>query len=127
VLSAPWHGVSGLGWVIDLIALAGLVYLAIVLRRARRQKAYKPVMEDWIWHIMLPLVAYAGLLAAGLLFRGSGETALFLVAGAALILLYVGIHNAWDTATYLATARPPERVKSESEGKPSSGNRPPAS
>ena len=27
---------------------------------------------------------------------------MFVVAGAALFLLYIGIHNAWDTVTYLA-------------------------
>ena len=30
----------------------------------------------------------------------------FVVAAAALVLLFSGIHNAWDTVTYLATERP---------------------
>jgi hypothetical protein len=30
------------------------------------------------------------------------ESALFPIAGAALLLLFIGIHNAWDTVTFLA-------------------------
>jgi hypothetical protein len=31
-------------------------YELIVLRRARSQTQYKPVLEDWIWHFSLPMV-----------------------------------------------------------------------
>jgi hypothetical protein len=30
------------------------------------------------------------------------ESALFLIAGASLVMLFIGIHNAWDAVTYLA-------------------------
>jgi hypothetical protein len=119
VLSAPWSDLSWLGRGLDLFGLAGLVYVAIVTRRARSQENYDPVMEDWIWHITLPFVSYGTVLVAGLVFRRNMEAGLFAVAGAVLILLYVGIHNAWDTATYLATERP----KGSAE---SSGTQPPA-
>jgi hypothetical protein len=33
------------------------------------------------------------------------SVSLFIVAADALLLLFVGIHNAWDTATYLALER----------------------
>jgi len=75
----------------------------IVLRRARRQRAYTPVLEDWIWHIALPPTAYAAVLAAALLLS-AGDVSLFLVAAATLLLLCVGIHNSWDTVTYLTIA-----------------------
>jgi hypothetical protein len=29
-------------------------------------------------------------------------SALFAIAAAALVLLFIGIHNAWDTVTYIA-------------------------
>jgi len=35
------------------------VYLLVVLRRMLRQSGYKPVLEDWIWHQILPLIGYA--------------------------------------------------------------------
>ena len=31
--------------------------------------------------------------------------ALFVIAGTALLLLLIGIHNAWDTVTYIAVER----------------------
>ena len=33
---------------------------------------------------------------------GHAEISLFTVAGAVLALVLIGIHNAWDTVTYLA-------------------------
>jgi len=61
------------------------------------------VLEDWVWHAVLPMTAYAALFvgAAGL---SHGQIwALFLIAAVSLLLLGIGIHNAWDTVTYLAT------------------------
>jgi hypothetical protein len=50
---------------------------------------------------MLPAAAYAAvLLAAALLGRGAPGPH-FVIAAATLLLLCVGIHNAWDTVTYL--------------------------
>ena len=59
-------------------------------------------MEDWIWHMMLPFIAYGVIVAAAFELRRYVVMPLFAVAGAALILLCVGIHNAWDSVTYIA-------------------------
>jgi hypothetical protein len=45
------------------------------------------------------------------------ETSLFVIAGAALLLLFIGIHNSWDTVTYIALDRmnaPAEETKTGS-------------
>jgi hypothetical protein len=55
----------------------------------RKQTAYKPVFEDWLFHIVLPLKASV-----------RTHEALFLVGGASLVLLFTGIHNAWDSVAY---------------------------
>jgi ABC-type Mn2+/Zn2+ transport system permease subunit len=60
------------------------------------------VLEDWICHAILPGLAYGCLFAAGLFFRAHPGAALYYVAATALVLLYVGIHNAWDAALYIA-------------------------
>jgi hypothetical protein len=100
VMCAPWSGYGGLAGTLAVLGAGALGYAVIVLRRARRQRAYVPVLEDWIWHMALPPTAYAGVLAAALLL-GIGEAPLFVVAAATLLLLCVGIHNSWDTVTYL--------------------------
>ena len=46
ILSVPWHAVSSAGLVLGACGVAGIVYMLVVIRRARGQKAYAPVMED---------------------------------------------------------------------------------
>ena len=106
ILSAPWRGLGSAGAMLAACGLAGVAYVAIVVRRARGQTGYRPVLEDWIWHAVLPLAAYAALTTGGLTLRGSPEGSLFAVGAAAVLLIFIGIHNAWDTVTYIAIARP---------------------
>jgi hypothetical protein len=80
-------------------------YTLIVVRRARRQSTYKPVFEDWLWHTALPLAAYAALLLAAIDIPRNAERSLFVIAGAVLSLVLIGIHNSWDTVTYLALSQ----------------------
>jgi len=100
VLSAPWPGFVSLRAALVLMATGALVYFAVVLRRARRQRSYTPVAEDWLWHFVLPGAAYVAILAAAAFLHRGAEKPLFAVAGATLLLLFVAIHNAWDTITY---------------------------
>jgi hypothetical protein len=101
VLSAPWDGIGAVAVLWGLVGLIGIVYVAVVARRMRAQTVYKPVFEDWLFHVLLPLAAYAILAGSAFVARSSALTALFLVGAAALLLLFVGIHNAWDTVTHL--------------------------
>jgi hypothetical protein len=64
-----------------------------------------PELSDWVWHAALPVAAYASLVVAGILLGRSPGTALYVVAAAALLLLYIGIHNAWDGAVWMTTKR----------------------
>ena len=76
--------------------------MVIVLRRARRQTDYQPVLEDWLWHTVFPLISYTALVVAAIGLLGNPAPALFVIAAVALLLLFIGIHNAWDTVTYVA-------------------------
>jgi len=100
VVRAPWRAISLVAVLWGLLGLAGAAYSVLVAWRARRQTYYRLVLEDWSFHVLLPLVAYATLalsaLAAPLHVRG----ALFGVGAAALLLLFSGIHNAWDAVAY---------------------------
>ena len=97
---APWPGIGPAAAALALLGLGGVVYAAIVTRRARRQTAYRPVFEDWLFHVLLPLVAYATLAVASFAARSVTRRALFGIGAAALLLLFIGIHNAWDAVTY---------------------------
>jgi hypothetical protein len=100
ILSAPWHALSSVGLAIGACGLTGVVYAVMVIRHTRRQTGYAAVFEDWLWHCILPLIAYAALLVAGIVLMGDPSDALFVVAAAAVLLLFIGIHNAWDAVTY---------------------------
>ena len=101
-LSAPWRSLVGPALVLGSCGAAGIIYALVVIRRARHQNDYQPVFEDWLWHGGLPVMAYAGFLAAAALLPRNPETGLFVVGAGALLLLFVGIHNAWDAVTHLA-------------------------
>lgn len=112
--SAPWDGVGALAVLWCLTGLGGIVYTAVVARRMRAQKAYRPVFEDWLFHILLPLAAYVMLAVSAFAARPYTRPALFVVGAAALLLLFVGIHNAWDTVTHLVFVM--KRRQQEDEG-----------
>ena len=100
--SAPWHAVSQIGVCLGICGAAGVAYSSRVISHARKQSGYTPDAEDWFWYAALPLLAYAMLLAGAIMLALRPAVALFVVAAAALVLMFNGIHNAWDTVTFIA-------------------------
>lgn len=64
-----------------------------------------PVLEDWLWHAIFPLIAYMALAIAAALLRRQPTPCLFTIGATAVFLLFIGIHNAWDAVTYIALTR----------------------
>ena len=106
ILSVPWRAVSNAGLALEAVGLAGIVYMAVVIRRALRPSRYVPVLEDWLWHCAFPLVAYVTLLVTAFVLQRDPPRTLLVIGGTALFLLFIGIHNAWDAVTYIATQQP---------------------
>lgn len=105
IMNAPWHGVASAAVLWGLMSLAGIVYEVIVFRRVRMQCVYTPEFEDWLFHVLLPLAAYATLAGSAYAIRSSIPKAMFGVGAAALLLLFIGIHNAWDAVIYHVFAK----------------------
>src|SRR5215216_7660408 len=78
-LSAPWRTLVSPAIVLGTTGLAGLLYAAIVIRRARHQTGYTPVFEDWLWHATLPVLAYGALLGGAITMPARTEAGLFLI------------------------------------------------
>jgi len=110
IVAAPWHRLTSAGATLAVCGALGITYTLIVTRRARRTTFYKPVFEDWLFHVILPLAVYADLLVSALVLQGSPGAALFAIAGGILTLLFVGIHNAWDAVIFMAMMRDDERA-----------------
>jgi hypothetical protein len=104
ILSAPWQGLSQLSIAVMACGIAGFCYTLLVVWRTRKQTDYSPVFEDWLCHTALPLVAYSSFLVASIVLHWYAAQALFEIGAAAILLLFVGIHNAWDAVTYIATS-----------------------
>ncbi len=104
------EAVSSAGLALGASGVAGILYMLVVIKRARGQaagqKGYKPVMEDWLWHTAFPFIAYVTLLVASITLRQDPLRSLLVIAATALVLLFDGIHNAWDAVTYIATQQP---------------------
>lgn len=99
-LSAPWSAITAPALVCGVVGFSGLVYTIVVAQRIRKQNVYKPVFEDWFFHCLLPFAAYFMLSGSAIAASSHPQRALFLVAAAVLLLLFSGIHNAWDAVTY---------------------------
>lgn len=100
LLRVPWPSFTPLAVLWGLLGLAGVIYMLVIARAMNRQAAYEPVFEDWLFHALLPLLAYVILGIAALDAGAHERDALFGVGSASLLLLFVGIHNAWDSTAY---------------------------
>jgi len=100
LLRVPWQSIISAAVVWGFIGLCGVAYAIVVTRRMRRQTVYQPEFEDWLFHAILPLAAYAILAISAFATPLRTREALFGVGAAALLLLFIGIHNAWDSTSY---------------------------
>lgn len=115
VLSAPWDNLRNAGFVLGAFGVAGLAYAINVISHARRQSGYAPDAEDWLWYAALPIFAYVALVSGAVLLMRRPGISLTIVAVSSLLLLFVGIHNSWDSVTYVAInhSRDTEKDKKE--------------
>jgi hypothetical protein len=115
MLSAPWPEGASVALAMDVLGAAGMLYALNVVRRALRQESYKMVFEDWLWHLILPFVAYTTFFVAGLMLPSRPVHALFIAAVSPAALLYIGIHNAWDSITYTVLKHAKARAEALAE------------
>ena len=106
LLNVPGQTPLSLAACTGLIGAVGVVYGAVVVRWIRLMGAsYQPVRADWVWNVVLPLIAYGCLLAASGLLLARARAGLYCVGAVAMVLLFVGIHNAWDMVAWMTTER----------------------
>jgi hypothetical protein len=118
ILSAPWRHLTSTALLLGMCGATGLSYVALVIHRARRQTGYRLVMEDWLWHTMLPLVAYGVLLVSAVTLVRDSHASLFAMAAVSMLLLFIGIHNSWDTVTYITLDHVQSRADSARHSTP---------
>jgi len=105
-LSMPHQRVLTLSLGLLAGGLSGVIYGVFTAATMRRQGAdYVPVREDWVWHVLLPTLIYAGFCCMGILVWHRTPETLFGVAALSLLLLFVGIRNAWDIAVFMTMSK----------------------
>lgn len=102
---APWHSLWVPGMAIAILGIIGTVYIVRVMVRAWNLTSYSAEIDDWLWYSIMPLLSYFAILGSGLFLQHSPRIVLFVLAAATLLLVFVGIRNAWDVVTYLAIYR----------------------
>jgi hypothetical protein len=98
LVRAPWQGTIMPVILLAVIGLGGLIYSLNVIRRVRMQGVYEPEFEDWLFHVVLPAAAYGVLALSAMAALFYARESMFGIGTAALLLLFIGIHNAWDAS-----------------------------
>ncbi|MEP7213897.1 MAG: hypothetical protein ABI791_12510 [Acidobacteriota bacterium] len=96
----PWRNESSAAAMCGIVGVIGAVYTVIVARRMVIQTSYEPVFEDWLFHAILPLIAYMIIVISAIEVSSYERGSLFGVGAATLLLLLTGIHNSWDAVTW---------------------------
>ena len=124
LLRVPWPSITFAAIIWGITGLVGIGYAVIVTRRMARQPVYQPQFEDWLFHVALPLATYALLALSAFAATSYTSAALFGVGGATLLLLFIGIHNAWDAIAWHVFVRLGKESAAEPSGE-RSRNEPP--
>lgn len=106
IVLAPWRRLLYPGVLLILTGVCGLIYVLYLMYRTRRLHGYTADAEDWAWYNALPLLAYAAILTGAILLYKLPGDALFADGAGVMLLIFIGIHNAWDIVTYIAIKSP---------------------
>lgn len=114
-LSMPRQSVFTLSLGLGLAGLAGLIYVATIATGIQRLRGdYTPVFEDWLWNVVLPALCFCTLLTMAFLFSNKPQQCPYGVAAAIMLLMIVGIHNAWDIAVWNSVRQSDESTQEAS-------------
>ncbi len=106
VLSAPWHTLYYAAISVGVIGFLGVAYIVRVAYRTKQFLDYRADVEDWIWYTVLPFAAYGAILIGAIALLVLTAKALFAVGAGVVLLILIGIRNAWDVVTFLAAGGP---------------------
>jgi cytochrome bd-type quinol oxidase subunit 2 len=100
-LSMPHQGPLSLSLGLGAAGAAGIIYIAFIGASIGRVASdYVPVREDWIWNVILPAAVYGVLAACAVLIWRRPEETMYGIAAVSVLLMFIGIHNAWDIAVW---------------------------
>ncbi|HEV3087935.1 MAG TPA: hypothetical protein VGX96_11980 [Candidatus Elarobacter sp.] len=105
VMSAPFPSLTPIAVILGLVGAGGFLYVVRIAIRTSKLTSYRADMEDWTCNVVLPFVAYGTLIGSAIAIPAAAAQALYAPAAAVTLLVFIGIHNAWDVVTFLATGK----------------------
>jgi hypothetical protein len=108
-----------------VLLLTGLISLGISLSGVpymhHQYRTQQTDMTDWMWYFLIPSASYLLYVVSGVaLLKGAGQ-AFNALAGATVLLLIVGIHNAWDLVVWFVLRKRPTPKRSDPPKRGASG------
>jgi hypothetical protein len=119
VLNVPGQTAFSVALCLAAAGVIGVIYcIGTALKLNSSKPEYVPVAADWTWNVVLPTLCYLGLAVAGALAASHAPLALYVTAAVSLLLLFIGIHNAWDIAVWFTAERPALQQKASTPPEP---------
>jgi hypothetical protein len=102
VATAPAHNRASFGVLLAAIGAVGIAYaIRVWLHMNRRGITSTIDLADRAWYVFTPLLVYLLLGCAGLTVEAHVATALVVLSASVVLLLLVGIRNAWDMTVWI--------------------------
>lgn len=100
ILTAPTLTPLVLGILLGAGGIGGAIYGVVA---AARVWSMKLDLADRAFYMALPVLAYLAMAVAAVMCQSKGELAYNILAVSLVVLLIVGMRNAWDMATFMIT------------------------
>jgi hypothetical protein len=111
-LSMPGQKVLSMSLGVGAVGIGGLIYTGVIVANMRRfASEYVPVREDWLWHAIWPSVVYGAMFAMAFFVWREPSQSLYGIGASLAMLLFIGVHNAWDVAVSVTVQKQHEASK----------------
>jgi hypothetical protein len=104
VMLVPHLALRSVAVLIGGVAISGLAYLVWV-KALRHWREAKLDQDDLLFYVVLPYAGYLALLVAAAGLWTHGSYAALTLALASVLMLVIGIRNAWDLVIFMARSR----------------------
>jgi hypothetical protein len=105
ILLAPWSSAWPPGIILGLHGIAGVAYATFVIRLLRKLDFVSLDARDWMAYAGVPALANISLLAGAGGLIAEKSFAPYAIAGAIMLLLFIGILDAWDLTLWIIRNR----------------------
>jgi hypothetical protein len=97
----PYTSAQALGVLLVILGIAGLAYMVATGAHAAWRRS-DLALDDWVWYVALPFLSYLAICGCGIALWNKAGAAFYVVGAAAILLLSIGIRNAWDLVVYIS-------------------------